>query len=230
MHSGAMVVSPFSWKERRVLLRDQVLFVPEYYKEYSSFEMPSWDQIFDNDNPIHLEYCSGNGHWVIERAQNHPDQNWVAVEKKFERVRKIWSKREKRGLKNLFIVSGEALTATRHYFPTSSIEAAYINFPDPWPKRRHSKHRLISDAFASEVGRILKPNAPFILATDDPQTEERFVKVVAGNPAFGDDPLQKGEWPGYGSSWFEELWRSKGRKIRYVRCDRRLSEADLKCG
>ena len=149
---------PHSWEERRPVLVDSVLFVPDHYDSYEEYTFPNWSssELFDNEHPVHVEYCSGNGTWIFERAKQFPMVNFVAVEKRFERVRKIWAKAKNAALKNLLIVCGEAHTTTKYYFPNQSVDEVYINFPDPWPKDRHAKHRLIQSPFASELARILK--------------------------------------------------------------------------
>lgn len=207
---------PYKWNERQVLLQDGVLFVPEQLKNYKSFVFPGWPAIFGNDHPVKVEYCSGNGMWVAEKAVAEPAFNWVAVERKFERIGKTWSKAKKRKLSNLFMVYGEGLNITSNYFPSQSISEIFINFPDPWPKRRHWKNRIVQQPFLQQLQRILKPEGILTLVTDDidyssvmiKETEMQFQSL---HPA----PYYIEELPGYGSSYFEELWRSKGKPIRY---------------
>src|ERR1700723_523011 len=99
---------PFTWKTRRPMIHDRVLYVPEYYDKHSEFVFPGWEnpEVFERAAPIEAEYCAGNGAWIVEKATRHPERNWVAVEIQFDRVRKIWSKVQNLGLKNLFIVCG----------------------------------------------------------------------------------------------------------------------------
>jgi tRNA (guanine-N7-)-methyltransferase len=154
--------APFAWNARKVILEDRILYAPTRCETYDDFHMPSWSDplLFGNAQPVHVEYCSGNGAWITEKAQEFPEINWVAVEKKFMRVRKIWSKIKNLQLPNLIAACGEAYGVTRRYFPAGSVAQAYINFPDPWPKKRHAKNRLIRPVFVAEVARILQPKAP----------------------------------------------------------------------
>lgn len=215
--------SPFRWEGRHVLIQDQVWFVPDFLESYSTFTFPGWNALFNNNNPVNVEYCSGNGNWIIGKAQENPNINWVAVEIKFERVRKIWSKAKNAGLTNIIILCGEALTATQHYFPSHSVNAVFINFPDPWPKRRHAKHRLIAPPFVEQLHRIMQPEAVFTYVTDDPDTSELAASEMLSHPAFRSlypDPYYINDFSGYGTSYFEELWRSKGKSIRYLQFNR----------
>ena len=211
---------PYRWEDRRVMIHHGVLCVPAHYNEYDSFQFPGWDAptIFCSQQPVHVEYCSGNGTWIAEKAQQHPDRNWVAVEIRYDRVRKIWSKIQNLQLPNLFCIWGEAHTITKHYFPDDSVAQVYINFPDPWPKKRHHKHRLMKPAFVEEVCRSLQQDGLFTLVTDDVEYSELGIEALRGydgldslygSPYFVDD------LPGYGSSYFDTLWRGHGKQIRY---------------
>lgn len=211
---------PFAGKERHVLLHDKILYVPERENPQESFIFPEWAHpyIFGNDYPICVEYCSGNGAWIAEKAKMYPMINWVAVEKKFVRARKIWSKIKNLQLNNLLVVCGEAHHVTERYFSDGSVQDVYINFPDPWPKNKHAKHRLIQHEFAKEIWRILKKKGSLTFVTDDPPYSDWLIKVIRTHSGFVptySDPYYITEQTDYGSSYFDELWRAKGRMIRY---------------
>ncbi len=206
----------FSWEERRPVIQSGVFFVPQHYNDHKAFKFPGWEAIFGNTNPVMVEFCSGNGHWIIEKAKEFPDRNWVAVELQFERVRKIWSKSKNEGLENLFVVCGEAWTFAHHYLPQNSVAGSFINFPDPWPKARHEKHRLMKTLFISELARILEPEAEITFVTDDrnylEQTLALFLKAHSFR-AQQPDPYFATQSRDYGTSYFDALWRAKGKEI-----------------
>lgn len=213
---------PFPRGAMRTAIHDRVWYAPARPHENDNFVFPGWNHadLFGNTNPVHIEYCSGNGAWIADKALQNPGINWVAVEKKFERVRKVWSKIKNHNLPNLIVVAGEAFHATQAYFPTDTVSAIYINFPDPWPKKRHAKHRLIQDAFADEMARILSSGQPLMFVTDDVPYSEWFTEVMNRNVNFNSafpSPFYMTDESGYGTSYFEQLWRSKGRLIRYHR-------------
>lgn len=215
------VKHPFRWAERRPVIDGRILYVPDYYSDHDLFSFPSPDdrRIFGNRRPVHLEYCSGNGTWVIQKAQNHPELNWIAVEKDFERVRKIVSKLHNCEIANLFVVCGEALTFTKHYLKDDSIDQLYVNFPDPWPKDKHAKHRLFQLPFAEETARVLCPGKRGIFVTDDPTYCEQICSVMLGSRKWDPchpNPYYLTDKVGYGASFFDELWRGKGKTIRFI--------------
>jgi tRNA (guanine-N7-)-methyltransferase len=213
--------SPFPYNERRVLLEDRIWHIPNVdNKSFPTFQFPGWSDssFFSNDLPVCMEYCSGNGHWITDKAKNHPEFNWVAVEYDFERARKIWSKLKNENLSNLLIVCGEGLRFTRTYIPSESIHSAYINFPDPWPKRRHAKFRLVQTPFIQELSRVLKHGGELMMVTDDLEYSQQFIAVLQESPQFQSmypNDFFIDNYPNYGSSCFETLWREQGKIIRY---------------
>lgn len=212
--------NPYSWRNRCVAIQDRVWYVPDCYDHYESFHFSGWHHpnVFAVNRPVKVEYCSGNGDWICAKAKLEPHINWVAVEKQFVRARKIWSKSKNEQLDNVLVLCGEGYTATHHYFPTESIQDVFINFPDPWPKRRHAKHRIIQSAFLQEAWRILQAEGTFTFVTDDKDYSLLFIKEMAKCPGFQsclEAPYFITECSHYGTSYFEELWRSKGKDIRY---------------
>ncbi|MBP7074412.1 MAG: tRNA (guanine(46)-N(7))-methyltransferase TrmB [Rhabdochlamydiaceae bacterium] len=208
---------PYTWEERRPEIRDEVLFIPDYYDKHKEWQLPSWEEIFGNSNPVVIEYCTGNGTWIAEKAKDK-SKNWIAVEWRFERVQKIWSKKKNQQLDNLFIVCGDAQIFIREYLKDQSIDGVFVNFPDPWPKEKHAKNRLFQPPFMKELSRTVKSGAPFIVATDDPPYSEQLCEVTLASGEW--DPVFKTphyvtEWQGYGASYFDSLWRGKGLEIRY---------------
>lgn len=212
--------APFSWEKRQVAIQDRVWYVPCYYNKYQDFSFPGWNhqKTFLTHQPVKVEYCSGNGSWIAAKALDDPFTNWVAVEMLFERARKIWAKIKNYDLHNLLTVCAEGQTVTEHYFPSESVTEVFINFPDPWPKRRHTKNRIIQPEFVEEIWRILRPGCQFTFVTDDRDYSKWTIGEMAKHPGFQSlypDPYYVVELPNYGTSYFEELWRSKGKMIYY---------------
>ncbi len=211
---------PFTWSERKPLIRDRVFYVPNQWEGEWTF--PGWadPEVFDAAAPIWIEYCSGNGAWILEKAKAHPEWNWVAVEKRFARIRQIYAKRENEKIRNLFIVCGEALNFTRHYGVDEGFAGAYINFPDPWPKGRHAKHRLFQDDFIAQLARVLKKEAQATIVTDYADYATKITVQMQSHPQWESvyaPPHFVTEWEGdYGTSFFDDLWRKKGRTIHYL--------------
>lgn len=211
---------PVSFKERRPLLLDQFFYLPSHFSGYEKFPLPPLSSLFGKEAPVAIEYCSGNGEWIIEKAKAHPEYNWIAVEKRIDRVRKIWARGKNANLKNLLTVFGEAKTFTEHYLGDSSISRVYINFPDPWPKNRHSKHRLVQKPFALLLKRVLEPLGEAIFVTDDPEYSQQMIDAMlkeSGWKSASPPPYYLNEWKNFGMSYFLDLWQKKNLSIHYHR-------------
>jgi tRNA (guanine-N7-)-methyltransferase len=212
-----------SFDKRIPLLIEGMFYLPEHYTGHKEHPLPVWSdpRIFGNDLPVALEFCAGNGHWIQERAQaTREEKNWVAIERRFDRVRKIWSKKTNHKITNLFIVCGEGHTFATEYVASHSVAEIYINFPDPWPKRRHAKHRIMKDSFLEEMARILVSEGKVTFVTDDKPYLEATMAVFDANKNY----IQEGliiNPPNYGVSYFDNLWREKGRTIYHVYYSRR---------
>ena len=213
--------SPFRWEERKPHYEDRVLYVPKYYFGHQDWQALPWSdsQMFGNENPLHVEFCSGNGLWIFEKAQAFPSVNWIAVEKRFDRVRKIWSKIKNHSIKNLIVVCGQAESFIDHYVEESQFDEVYINFPDPWPKAKHAKNRIFKQPFLCRLSKVCKSNAKATFVTDDQRYSLEIIEQMQMTKTWSSllsSPYYTEEWDGYGSSYFDELFRSFGQKIRYM--------------
>lgn len=213
--------SPFTWDDRKSHFEDRVLYVPNYYTEHQEWGEVNWSdfQFFGNNHPISIEFCSGNGAWILERALAFPEKNWIAVEKRFDRARKIWAKIKNYQLSNLIVVCGEAESFIDHYVAEDSATEIYINFPDPWPKDRHAKNRIVKEPFITSLSKVCKKGAIATFATDDPSYSLNMISKMNQNQSWKSllpDPCFITDLPGYGSSYFDEMFRMMGRQIFYM--------------
>src|SRR5688572_8934390 len=144
MRPQELMLPKEAFQEKKTVIFDRVFFASEA-REDDPFLFPGWshESLFGNENQVIVEYCSGNGSWIAAKALQNPHLNWVAVEQKISRGKKIWSKINNFSLPNLIVLIGEGESSTKRFFPTHSIREIYVNFPDPWPKRRHAKNRIV---------------------------------------------------------------------------------------
>lgn len=210
---------PFTWETRQPIVLDRFFYIPGFYNHHTEWGQISWENWFGNNQPVYLEYCSGNGQWIADRAKQNPHLNWVAVEKRFDRARKIWLKVHREEIPNLFVVCGEALTFTRYYPPDASVAEIFVNFPDPWPKLRHAKHRLIQGEFLEAVARVVTPKGKGTFVTDDPPYASQMLEEIKKCQAWRfllDAPHYTQDLHDYGNSYFAELWKTKGRSFHTI--------------
>ena len=138
--------------------------------------------LFPVCQPVEVELGSGDGSFLAEYAVLHPERNFLGVERLLGRLRKLDRKGLRRGARNLRLVRLEAAYLVGYLLPPASIAALHIYFPDPWPKRKHRKNRLVNPEFLRAVHQALAPEGKVYLRTDDEDyfTQMRFV--------FGDSP------------------------------------------
>ena len=213
---------PFTWEERRPVLLDRAFYIPGHYKDHEKWGRLNWsdEKLFGNDRPVVIEFCCGNGQWIGEMAKKNPDINWIGVDKLFERSRKLWAKIHREKISNLFVACTEANLFIRHYVPPKSIHAIHVNFPDPWPKRRHEKNRLVRREFLENLSKILKPGALAHFVTDDAAYLQWMLEELSSCKKWQSVypfPYYTTHLADFGRSFFNDLWLEQGRTIYHVK-------------
>ena len=209
---------PFSFEERRPAVSCGVLFIPAHF-DHKQVDLEPFFDLIPKERSIHIEYCSGNGQWIIDQAEKEPEIFWIALEKRMDRVQKIWAKREAKGLNNLFIVCGEAQPYTEYYVPKDCFDRVFVHFPDPWPKDRHAKHRLLQEPFVSHLSDAMRQEACLRIVTDDAVYAQYAIDHLLKNPRFSpnyEEPYYHLDQRAVGSSFFHDLWLSKGSQIYVI--------------
>jgi tRNA (guanine-N7-)-methyltransferase len=140
--------------------------------------------IFGNTRPVELELGAGDGSFLVNYTALHPEHNFLGAERLLGRLRKIDRKGRRAGLTNLRVLRLEASYLLEWMVPAGSLDAIHVYFPDPWPKRRHWKNRLINERFTHLAHHALKPEGTVYLRTDDLPYFEQMERVFAGNPGF----------------------------------------------
>jgi len=140
--------------------------------------------IFPRAQPVEVELGSGDGSFLVEYAAQHPEHNFIGVERLLGRIRKMERKGLGSGLRNLLGVRIESSYFLEYLFPPNSATALHVYFPDPWPKRKHRRHRLINERFPTLAQQALVPGGMVYLRTDDQNYFEQMMEVFAASPKF----------------------------------------------
>lgn len=140
--------------------------------------------VFPKLQPLEVELGSGDGSFLVEYAKQHPDHNYIGVERLLGRIRKLDRKARRAGLANLRGVRIESSYFVEYLLPPNSALALHIYFPDPWPKRKHRRHRLVNERFPALARQALAPGGKVYLRTDDQDYFEQMVGVFAASQAF----------------------------------------------
>ncbi|MBY5021923.1 tRNA (guanosine(46)-N7)-methyltransferase TrmB [Streptococcus suis] len=125
-----------------------------------------WTEIFGNDNPIHVEVGSGKGRFVTGMAAQNPDINYIGIDIQLTVLSYALDRVLEAGLPNIKLlqVDGSSLT---NYFAPAEIDRLYLNFSDPWPKKRHEKRRLTYKSFLDTYKEILPDKGEIHFKTDN---------------------------------------------------------------
>lgn len=124
-----------------------------------------WRQLFGNDNPIHVEIGCGKGGFMAQMAKANPDVNYIGIEQQ-ESVVAVAARRTGDGLENLFYLWFDAKDLA-DIFEVGEIKRIYLNFSDPWPKKRTYKRRLTYRGFLESYRDLMGANAELFLKTDN---------------------------------------------------------------
>ena len=137
---------------------DYVIKNPESYQG-------NFKKIFDNNNPIHIEIGTGKGDFIINMAKTYPEINFIGIEKYESVLCKAVNKLENENINNLKLISIDAINIDKIF--KNEIDILYLNFSDPWPKKRHAKRRLTSEIFLQKYDLIFKNKNNIIMKTDN---------------------------------------------------------------
>jgi len=170
----------------------------------------------ESKKPLVLEIGSGMGETTFEIAKVHPEADFVAVEVHGPGVGSLLNRIDKEGLTNLRVVRHDAVEVLERMVADGSLSAVHLFFPDPWPKKRHHKRRLVQPAFVSLLHRKLKVGGLLHAATDWPDyatwIEEAFAGWKKAARGFAERPTTK----------FEARGRELGHPIRDLYFERIL--------
>jgi tRNA (guanine-N7-)-methyltransferase len=137
---------------------------------------------FGRAAPVLLEIGSGMGETTAQLAAAEPEVNYVAVEVYEAGLGQLMLRAEKLALGNLRLLQGDAVILLTEHIPPGSLSGVRIFFPDPWPKKRHHKRRLIQPEFVGLVASRLAPGGMLHLATDWAHYADQMLEVCSGEP------------------------------------------------
>lgn len=129
-------------------------------------EKGRWHLIFGNDHPVHIEIGMGKGQFIMQLAKDHPDINYIGIERYSSVLLRALQKMEVEPLPNIRFLCMDASMITE-VFDKEEVAKIYLNFSDPWPKERHAKRRLTSRQFFERYDKILARNGVVEFKTDN---------------------------------------------------------------
>ena len=140
-------------------------------------------QVFERDAPIAVEIGPGYGHFMLEYCEQHPTTNFIGIDYRFKRSFQLAKKIKKRELNNIRYLRarGERL----HFiFGPKEVDQVFFFFPDPWPKTRHHKKRLLRPPFLDSIDTVLKPGGEFFIKTDHDEYAQWMARHLQDDPRW----------------------------------------------
>jgi len=140
--------------------------------------------VFPCLQPLEVELGCGDASFLVEYARRNPGKNFIGVERLLGRLQKLDRKGRRAGLQNLRGVRIESAYFLRYLLPPRSAQALHIYFPDPWPKKKHRRHRLINEAFPALARLSLAAGGQVFLRTDDADYFQQMNEVFDAATEF----------------------------------------------
>jgi tRNA (guanine-N7-)-methyltransferase len=180
-------IRSFVRREGRITKSQQAALdklLPLYSIEVKNEEKLDFGALFERDAKIAIEIGFGMGDSLIKMAQNYPDINFIGIEVHRPGIGAILNNIHAHKLSNLKIITHDAVEVLRNHIEHQSIDYLQIFFPDPWPKKKHHKRRLINNEFLAIVKDILKPTGYLHIATDWENYAESILELMQDSSHF----------------------------------------------
>jgi tRNA (guanine-N7-)-methyltransferase len=189
-----------------------------------SVEPRPWEEVFGRKAPIEVDVGFGKGEFLLKLSAYHPEVDYVGIDYNRQRVFKLRDKLVRLERRNVRLVFGNSGVLVPRLFKAGEVRAFTVNFPDPWPKRRHHKRRLITPGFGEILAGRLAPGGTLTLATDFEPYAEEIIQVLAEVKALVPEFEPPGfvtALPGRVETLYERKYHEAGRTNRYMRYSRK---------
>jgi len=177
-----------------------------------------WAGIFGRRQPLELEIGFGWDPFLLEEATARPDVDFIGLEYDRQRVMALAKKAVQENVGNLRLIHGNAFYGVPRFFRPGQLQRVYIHFPDPWPKKRHRKNRLLDPDFLKILFYHMAEGAALIVATDSAAYAEEIetgLDTLQGLRNLNAPHSRVNRLPGHRMTKFEQLFRSQGKAIHY---------------
>ncbi|MEO8440308.1 MAG: tRNA (guanosine(46)-N7)-methyltransferase TrmB [Spartobacteria bacterium] len=141
--------------------------------------------VFPHPGPLELDIGCGDGAFIAAQAERFPERNFLGLEKLGGRVLRASKKASRLGLRNVRVLRIESSYAVQYLLPPGSVDTVHLLFPDPWPKKKHRRRRIVTPEFLASVHRLLVPKGRFRVATDQKDYFGAIRELIAGS-GFGE--------------------------------------------
>ena len=161
---------------RKVINAQNIIDESQYIIKKPEIYKGNYKNVFENDNSIYIEVGMGKGDFIIENALKNPEINFIGIEKFDSVMVRAVQKLEEYDIPNLKLIKIDALNIDNIFY--KEISCLYLNFSDPWPKKRHTNRRLTSNVFLNKYDLIFKNTKKIIMKTDNRHLFEYSIKSL----------------------------------------------------
>ncbi|MBP7935887.1 MAG: tRNA (guanosine(46)-N7)-methyltransferase TrmB [Phycisphaerae bacterium] len=191
-------------------------------------EKISFRTLFGDDHPVEMEIGTGKGGFLLRRAQAHPDRRFFGIEWANKICRYVADRMVRHGVTNVRLMRTDARHLVMYQMPPECVTIIHIYHPDPWPKKRHHKRRLIQPALLAAVVEILVPGGRVAIQTDHAEYFEQIRAVARGEPRLEEvafDVPEAGVVEGRVQTNFEIKYLREGRTLYQMALRKRARSA-----
>ena len=178
------------------------------------------NEVFSTAQPLYLEIGSGKGEFISRYPTMYPEHNFLGIEMSEKRIKNCLRKLNPERNPNVRLLRRYVDSSIQDWFLPHSIHGVFIQHPDPWPKRRHHRRRLIQQDFLNALAEILNPAAQVQISTDHLDYAQWIVDEFAINPYYvslQNQPLQSTpNLDAHVPTWFEETQKKSGFQPHYM--------------
>ena len=170
-----------------------------------------WEELFGRPGPVHVDLGSGKGRFLLQLAAARPELNLLGVERASKYYHMVCDRAARRGVETVRMLHTTGEDFLFRLVAESSVDAFYVLFPDPWPKKRHHKRRFVTHSNVERIAWALRPGGRLLVKTDHPDYAEVIAEVLAGVPGLR--ALDSALFEELPITGFEHKYRIEGRPI-----------------
>lgn len=190
-------------------------FVPPHY-----FRRMEAEDLLRKGRALEIDLGCGDGSFLIDLAREHPERDFIGVERLLGRCKKVGRKITRAGLENARILRLDSKYVVEWLLPAASVSRIHLLCPDPWPKVRHQRRRLVQIPFLGAVETALEPSGEFLFMTDHEDYFDYACERIYESALFEILPWDADTFF-YPKTDFQVQWEAEGKSMHRIRCKKR---------